>query len=94
MGMTIGATTKVAVSNAAPAEWANTYAHPVEIRLASDVPFHVAIGDHGDVAATDSDMYVSIYEDACLSVGVGQDLSFLGADTTAGTVWVTEVKKS
>lgn len=94
MGMTIGSTTKVDVSNAAPAEWVNPYTYPVEIRLASDVPFNVAIGPHSGVSATANDMYVSIYDCVCLSVGVGQDLSFLGSGDTAGSVWVTEVKKS
>lgn len=94
MGMTIGSTSKIAVSNAAPAEWENPFSYPVEVRLASDVPFNVAVGEHGAVTATANDMYVSVYDCVCLSVGVGQDLSFLGSGATAGNVWVTEVKKS
>jgi len=94
MGMTIGTTTKIAVSSAAAAEWVNPYTYPVEVRLASDVPFNVAIGEHGGVTADANDMYVSLYDCVCLSVGVGQDLSFLGSGETAGNVWVTEVKKS
>lgn len=92
MGMTIGATSKVAVTSAAAAAWENTYDVAIEVRLKGDVAFHVAMGPLANIAATADDMYISIYDDVCLSVGVGQSLSFLGDEE--GDVWVTEIKKS
>ncbi len=90
MAYKLGTTTKVAVGSGGAADWENTFPAAVHVRLVGDVAFNVAVGEHGEVAATVDDCYVGEAYDIELALAVGDSLSFATAEDE-GNVWVTVV---